>query len=450
MDHHQQQQQQQTIKNSSSSRNNNKNIVWNPSWKTKFELLKIYYKENGHCNVPQRGHDNDSMKTLAKWVKRQRERYSGYAKPGKKKPAGRPITQEEIQALEGIEFRWRMKLPDIWNARYSELQEFVNKYKHAWVPGTMPVLGVWVQNQRRQMLIKEEGKPTALTPARIRLLNQVEFLWKPQLIRLTPWDTFYQQLQEFLNNVAATDVLNDPANTQEEVVLKHWLRNQLVQYERFLNGVTTKGTVFSLERAEKLTALGLDLPTMVEAITLLPHEEQHRTTQKVNQENESQRAKRIYIKRDTWRTRPVKRQKVTTTTTTTQEENASRNENPGLAPAVKTLIQQTRTTSETTTKMSSVDEGTKTKRHKKKAVIDPVAATATATATAVTAKADRTSGKKRSGGQISSYECLGALDFDKQFDEYEVSTNTSSRELDAQLSDSENELPLCEGEVYEV
>jgi len=317
------------------------------------------------------------------------------------------------------------------------------------------VLGVWVQNQRRQMLIKEEGKPTALTPARIRLLNQVEFLWKPQLIRLTPWDTFYQQLQEFLNNVAATDVLNDPANTQEEVVLKHWLRNQLVQYERFLNGVTTKGTVFSLERAEKLTALGLDLPTMVEAITLLPHEEQHRTTQTVYQENESQRAKRIYIKRDTWRTRPVKRQKVTTTTTT-QEENASRNENPGLAPAVKTPIKQTRTTSETTTKMSSVDEATKTKRRKKKAGIVPVAAIATATATvtvtatAVAAKADRTSGKERSDGQISSDESFDDLDFDKQLDEYEVSTNTSSHELDVQLSDSENEPPLCEGEVYEV
>ena len=387
------------------------------------------------------------MKTLAKWVKRQRERYSGY---GRKKPTGRPITQEEIQALEGIEFRWRVKPTGIWNTRYNELQEFVNKYKHAWVPGTMPVLGVWVQNQRRQMLIKEEGKPSTLTPERIRLLNQVEFLWKPQMIRLTPWETFYQQLQEFQNNVAATDVLNDPAKTQEEVVLKHWLRNQLVQYERFLNGYTTKGAVFSLERAEKLTELGLDLPTMVEALTLLPHEEQHRTTQKVYQEKEPQRSKRIYIKRDTWRTRPVKRQKVTTTTTT-QEENASGNENPGLAPAVKTSIKQKRTTSETTTKISSVDEATKTKHHNKTAVIVPVAATTTtATATAVAAKAETTSGRKQSAGQISYDEYLGALDFDKQLDEYEVSTNASSLELDALLAESENELPLCEGEVYEV
>jgi hypothetical protein len=278
-------------------------MTFDKRWEAKFQLLKVYQREHGHANVPQRQTDA-SLKSLAKWVKRQRERYKALQKPTHK-TASRAITTEEIEALESIGFIWDLSAErgTTWQERYQELVEFRQKYKHARVPFSFPHLGEWVQNQRRQKERLDHGKSSTLTPARIQLLDGIQFLWKPRKVDVTvKWQQHFNRLRAFKEEHGSCDLSllpPDQRKKEEYILLDYWIHQQRVNYRNLLDGYERP---LRVDWAEQLTDLGFDWKF---DRPLLDHEAKHTTTQDAYAPNESTRKKRVYVKKKKFRTKPV-------------------------------------------------------------------------------------------------------------------------------------------------
>lgn len=69
-------------------------------WIDRFEQLKQYKAENGHCNVPK----NDFNRELGTWCQANRNNYID-----KKKGKKSPMTEERISLLESVGFQWVLK-----------------------------------------------------------------------------------------------------------------------------------------------------------------------------------------------------------------------------------------------------------------------------------------------------------------------------------------------------
>jgi hypothetical protein len=78
-------------------------FVWSPHgarWEDRFEALKAFIQEYGHCNVPKQ---DVKSRQLAMWVKSQRDHNSSKTSRGKK---GTILTPERIDKLNEVSFRW--------------------------------------------------------------------------------------------------------------------------------------------------------------------------------------------------------------------------------------------------------------------------------------------------------------------------------------------------------
>jgi hypothetical protein len=78
-------------------------FVWSSygaRWEDRFEELKAFIQEYGHCNVPKQ---DVKSRQLAMWVKSQRNHNSSKASKGKK---GTILTPERIEKLNEASFRW--------------------------------------------------------------------------------------------------------------------------------------------------------------------------------------------------------------------------------------------------------------------------------------------------------------------------------------------------------
>lgn len=140
-------------------------------WSDRFSDLCVYRERMGNCLVPHTYKDN---LPLARWVKRQRYQY-------KLMIEGKPstMTPERVKALEDIGFVWDSQ-GAAWGERLEELKVFRNAFLHSNVPSNYsenPQLATWVKCQRRQYKLYMEGKPSNMTPQRIRELEDVGFEW---------------------------------------------------------------------------------------------------------------------------------------------------------------------------------------------------------------------------------------------------------------------------------
>jgi hypothetical protein len=80
-------------------------FVWDAHelhWRDKLDLLRMYHRKHGHCNVPA----NYRNKKLATWVKCQRRQYKLYWE-GKSSS----MSPERIIELETVGFQWEMIRP---------------------------------------------------------------------------------------------------------------------------------------------------------------------------------------------------------------------------------------------------------------------------------------------------------------------------------------------------
>jgi transposase-like protein len=143
-------------------------------WDERFEELKAFQKEHGHCRVINNRQDKDSSDThqLYHWVRNQRVQFK-LLQQGKKSLS----REERIQKLNDIGFVWTFTHD--WDERFEELKVFQNEMGHCRVPqakGTDTYqLASWVKQQRKEYKTFTEGKKSLLTQERIEKLNGIGF-----------------------------------------------------------------------------------------------------------------------------------------------------------------------------------------------------------------------------------------------------------------------------------
>jgi hypothetical protein len=145
-------------------------------WDERFEELRAFQNEHGHCRVSQAEKDDDTHQ-LALWVKLQRKEYKLFQQ-GKKSA----ITQGRIQKLNGVGFTWSFMLRErvTWDERMEELKAFQQKHGHFRVPPSRTYdLAYWVWKHRRYYIDARLGKkPPKDWDERCQKLNQIGFDWR--------------------------------------------------------------------------------------------------------------------------------------------------------------------------------------------------------------------------------------------------------------------------------
>lgn len=128
------------------------------AWEDRYDELKEYKHEHGHCNVPYRPQQNPNPK-LSVWVRLQRTN----------RKRGR-LNAERVELLDFIGFRWargpRTVIQrtdeesslaaadqDNWDSYFEQLKTFRGEHGHCNVPadeGSCSELHSWVAEQRQE------------------------------------------------------------------------------------------------------------------------------------------------------------------------------------------------------------------------------------------------------------------------------------------------------------
>jgi hypothetical protein len=140
-------------------------------WEVRLSELADYREKLGHCNVPTRCIE---YKQLGKWVGTQRNQYR-LRLDGKTSP----MTTFRIQELESLGFEWDCSGPT-WEDRLSELADYRKTHGHCNVPRNYSEdskLAYWVGHQRTNYRLRQDGKRSQITPARIHELENLGFEW---------------------------------------------------------------------------------------------------------------------------------------------------------------------------------------------------------------------------------------------------------------------------------
>ena len=141
------------------------------AWNDRYDELDVYKNKHGNCLVPQHYPDN---KALGKWVANQRAQYR-LRREGKHSH----LTEERIKLLNEVGFEWSPQ-DNSWNDLHRLLVEYEAEHGNCLVPqrySKNKALGTWVGKQRTQYRLRREGKQTPLTEDRIKLLDEVGFVW---------------------------------------------------------------------------------------------------------------------------------------------------------------------------------------------------------------------------------------------------------------------------------
>ena len=178
-------------------------------WDDQMAALTRYKLEHGNSDVPI------THPTLGSWVKDQREFYKlhGYPKPN-------PLTKNRVQRLKD-EAGFQCNKPTRWDIRFQELNEYKEVHGHCDVPIDYPHLGVWVLNQRFNLL--------DMPKERIGALDSLGFNWNCNKRNRSngKWDAQYSQLVQFVNEHHHANV---PPSYKK---LGKWVKNQRYEYTKF-------------------------------------------------------------------------------------------------------------------------------------------------------------------------------------------------------------------------
>ena len=136
------------------------------------ELLE-FKKEFGHCNIPNNYPSNQSLGT---WCKAMR---TAYNKAQKGEKSNYKISEDRIERLENIGFRWQ----GAFEKRCYELKAFKEEFGHCNVPSDYadsPYLGAWCKSMRTTYNKMQRGLKTDrnLNEERIEQLEKIGFKWE--------------------------------------------------------------------------------------------------------------------------------------------------------------------------------------------------------------------------------------------------------------------------------
>jgi hypothetical protein len=143
-----------------------------------------------------------------------------------------------------------MRNEETWNLRLQQLRHFCQLHGNCNVPLNYrenEKLGRWLKRQRMLYRLKEHGKPTSLTCARISELEQIGFVWNPDE------ETWMHQFKEL---AAYRDIIghcNVPRSFPPRPTLPLWVKRQRQQYTYRKEG---KEYAMTDERIRQLERIG--------------------------------------------------------------------------------------------------------------------------------------------------------------------------------------------------
>jgi hypothetical protein len=142
-------------------------------WQERFQDLKDFRSQHGHCLVPHKFAVN---RPLAQWVKRQRYQY-------KLKQMNRhsTVTDARQALLEQLGFVWDSHKA-AWEERFQSLCDFKRQHGHCNVSSnfTDQTLAIWIKCQRRQFKFYIRGERSTITKERVQHLEVLGFDWNPR------------------------------------------------------------------------------------------------------------------------------------------------------------------------------------------------------------------------------------------------------------------------------
>eukprot|EP00536_Pseudo-nitzschia_multiseries_P012769 jgi/Psemu1/209618/e_gw1.506.6.1 len=158
------------------------------------------------------------------------------------------IANESQQSDQSVRFREYQA--EIWSEKFEELCIFRSSRGNCHVPhryGQNMGLAQWVKRQRYQYKLKIDGKRSTLSDERIRLLNQIGFIWNSHD---AVWE---ERLQELLQYKRIHGNCTVPSNYEGNPQLAVWTKRQRRQYKKYRDGTTSSMTP---ERIAKLENIG--------------------------------------------------------------------------------------------------------------------------------------------------------------------------------------------------
>lgn len=139
-----------------------------------------------------------------------------------------------------------------WKERFHELLEYRKIHGHCSVPYKYPknpLLAGWVKRQRYQYSLMKKGKKSFITDKRIKILNDIGFVWNSQEVS---WQERFKELQEFRARYGHGFIpLTFPPNPQ----LATWAKCQRRQRKLYLEG---KPAFINAERILALENVGFE------------------------------------------------------------------------------------------------------------------------------------------------------------------------------------------------
>lgn len=220
-------------------------MVWNArdwQWENGFRHAAAYFAEHGDLLVPAQYQSADGF-LLGGWLLNQR-----YAKGGLHNK--KPLTESQVRRLEAIGMQWETKYDLLWRDAYQAAKEYYRQHGSLQMPAEYTTkegirLGKWVLRQQYAYQHPQKGG-SALTPERIRLLEEIGMQWEP----IDSWEHRYNLTKSYL---AEHGDLKIPARykTTDGIWLGRWLYEQKRELAR------PKPTKLAPGQKAKLRQLGI-------------------------------------------------------------------------------------------------------------------------------------------------------------------------------------------------
>jgi len=142
-------------------------------WYSKFNALKAFFDENGHCDVRR----TDPI--IGKWVDDQRRAYKCFIDGTE---CTRIMTRVRIDKLESIGFKWSLDNGTKWDQNYEKLLEYAEEHEGSCDVPTKydpdPQLASWVQRQRTNKTKQKKNGEPMLSEEQIQKLDDIGFKWQ--------------------------------------------------------------------------------------------------------------------------------------------------------------------------------------------------------------------------------------------------------------------------------
>jgi len=205
----------------------------NQIWEDKFELLKHFKEEVGHCDLPI-GHE------IYGWANKQRWKYKELKK-------GKPVTlsTSKIKKLVDLGFKLKEKMVNDqnWEDNYENLKKYKEENGSCHLPpkGYIKLKG-WIHTQRTQYRALKNDQPSKLTASRIGKLTDLGLKLIVKETKNFTWEERMEQLDDFKKAHSHSRIpLSDP-------LLGVFVRNVRKRYARMdetrIRQLTEWGFVF--------------------------------------------------------------------------------------------------------------------------------------------------------------------------------------------------------------